>query len=67
MTSKPPLRRRLENRRLGGVCAGVARRWGWNLRVVRIVWAVVALIPVLPGLPLYLALWILLPADRKPA
>ncbi len=58
-----PLRRRREGRWIAGVCAGVADRFGWPVWIVRLTWAVVAAIPILPGLPLYLLAWLLVPAD----
>jgi phage shock protein PspC (stress-responsive transcriptional regulator) len=57
------LRRRREGRWIGGVCAGVADLFGWPVLAVRLVWTVAAAIPVVPGLPAYLLLWLLLPAD----
>ncbi len=32
-------------------------------QLVRVIWAVVAMIPVLPGLPAYVALWLLTPLE----
>ena len=58
-----PFRRRRQGRWIAGVCAGVARHSGWPVGLVRLVWAVVAAIPVLPGLPAYLLVWLLVPAE----
>lgn len=58
----PPLRRDMSRRMLGGVCAGIARAYDYDVTVVR----VVALLLTLPGgfgLVLYAALWVLMPAD----
>lgn len=58
----PPLRRDMSRRMLGGVCAGIARAYDYDVTVVR----VVALLLTLPGgfgLVLYAALWALMPAD----
>lgn len=62
-----PLRRRREGRWIAGVCAGVADRFGWPVWAVRLSWAVVAAIPVLPGLPAYFVVWLLVPADDSGA
>ena len=59
-----PLRRSRSNRWIAGVCGGLAERLGWSPTVVRILWLVITLIPVLPGLPAYLLLWLLVPADK---
>ena len=58
-----PLRRRRKGRWIGGVCAGVAGHFGWPVWAVRVIWFVVAAIPVLPGLPAYLVLWLLVPLE----
>ncbi|MGI6877208.1 PspC domain-containing protein [Microbacterium sp. gxy059] len=55
--------RRGEGRVIAGVCAAVARRFGWSPTLVRIV-TILAL--AFAGLPLwvYIVLWILIPAQR---
>ena len=63
MTSKPPFRRPTDRRWIAGVCAGVARHFGWDLRLVRVLWLICTLIPVLPGLPAYLVLWLCVRAE----
>ena len=54
------LRRTRENRVLGGVCTGVARRYGVNPLVMRVLGVMSALI--VSPLP-YVALWVLMPRD----
>ena len=49
---------------LGGVCAGIARRFGWNVTVVRVLTVASVFIPG-PQVIIYLALWLLIPADKK--
>lgn len=58
---RPPFRRSRRHRLVAGVCGGVAEWLGWNVILVRILWTVITVIPVLPGLPLYLILWLVLP------
>jgi phage shock protein PspC (stress-responsive transcriptional regulator) len=66
MTS--PVSRRLtrdtQHKVLGGVCAGIARRYGLSTTALR--WAFV-LSCVLPGPQFiaYLVLWIVMPADNR--
>ena len=58
-----PFRRIPRERWIGGVCAGLARKTGWPVLRIRLLFALVAAIPVLPGLPLYLVLWWLVPPE----
>ena len=48
---------------IGGVCAGLAHRFGWPVFLVRLL-AVIAM--VFAGLPLwvYIVLWILIPKEK---
>jgi phage shock protein PspC (stress-responsive transcriptional regulator) len=53
-----------EGRLIGGVCAGIARRFGlapWTVRLLAIISC------VLPGpqFLIYIALWIMMPDERK--
>ena len=48
---------------IAGVCAGIARRFGWDPTVVRVVAAVSILLPG-PQIIAYLILWALMPNDR---
>lgn len=61
--TKRPLRRCLDQRWIAGVCAGVAEYMGWDRRLVRLLWLIGTVIPILPGLPLYLAIWIFVRAE----
>jgi phage shock protein C len=63
MASTKIFRRSRQHRLVAGVCAGVAEYWGLNVVLVRVVWGVVAAIPILPGLPAYLAVWWLTPLE----
>ena len=58
-----PLRRSKDQRWVAGICGGIARRYGWNPGIVRLIWLIATVIPVLPGLPAYLILWFVLSAD----
>jgi phage shock protein C len=48
------------NRMIAGVCAGFALHYGWNLNVVRIITALVALFTGI-GAVAYLVLWVIIP------
>ena len=60
------LRRARSGRWLGGVCSGVARWLGWSVGTVRVLWLLVSVIPILPGLPAYLLAWLLVPLEEPP-
>jgi phage shock protein PspC (stress-responsive transcriptional regulator) len=49
---------------IAGVCAGIARRYGWSPWLVRLVFLVSCLLPG-PQIVLYLAMWILVPKEPK--
>ncbi|MBD5784898.1 PspC domain-containing protein [Cellulosimicrobium terreum] len=57
------LSRPRQGRMIAGVCAGIARRFGWDPTVVRVV-AVASLLLPGPQVLAYLALWLLMPDDR---
>ncbi len=50
------------NRRIAGVCAGLAQYYGWNVTTVRLLWLLLFLFAGTGGL-LYLILWIVLPNE----
>jgi phage shock protein C len=60
--AQPLLTRDLEHAMLGGVCAGIARRWNYDATVVRVA-AVVLTAFFGAGVIIYVALWIIMPAD----
>ncbi|MFT2017946.1 PspC domain-containing protein [Streptomyces sp. 796.1] len=59
-----PLVRRQDNKMIAGVCAGLADRFGTSARTMRLIFLASCLLPG-PQFLLYLALWVLLPADDK--
>lgn len=70
--SKPPARslyRPRDRRLLGGVCAGIARYYGWSPNRVRVVYLIGSVLSAaFPGTLVYLALWLIMPDDpRGPA
>jgi phage shock protein C len=62
-----PLRRSRRHRLIAGVCGGIAEWLGWNPTVVRIVYVVLAVFPLVPGLLVYVVLWLALPTAEEPA
>ncbi|MGW1344655.1 PspC domain-containing protein [Kribbella sp. NPDC002412] len=50
-------------RMIGGVCAGLARRFGISANTMRLIFVVSCLLPG-PQVLIYLVLWILMPSER---
>ena len=63
----PPLRRVGEQRKVAGVCGGVAKHFHVDETLVRVVWAGSAMLPFTPGLLAYLLCWAVIPPEVKPA
>jgi phage shock protein PspC (stress-responsive transcriptional regulator) len=54
-----------KNAILGGVCGGIAASFGWNPTVVRILYVVISTLSVaIPGILIYIVLWLLIPKDE---
>ena len=62
MMDRPTLSRTVEDRVIAGVVGGIARRFGWNPTVLRIIYVVASgLSAAFPGILVYLVLWLLMP------
>jgi phage shock protein PspC (stress-responsive transcriptional regulator) len=61
-SSTPSLVRPREGRRIAGVCAGIAERYGWDPTIVRLV-AVLSIFLPGPQVLAYLVLWLVIPSD----
>ena len=57
-----PLRRDSRNKVIAGVCAGIARRYGFSRNGLRLAFVVSCVLPG-PQFIAYLLLWLLIPAD----
>jgi phage shock protein C len=57
--------RRRDGRMLAGVCAGVADYFGLDVTLVRVIWAVVAVITGGAGVLAYLVAWIIIPSEGQ--
>lgn len=57
------LSRPREDRKIAGVCSGIARYLGIDVTLVRIIVAVLAIWPPGVGLILYIVCWIVMPRD----
>ena len=57
-----PLRLSRRNRKIAGVCGGLAEWLGWDPTVVRALYVVVSIFSVaFPGILVYLVLWLVVP------
>jgi phage shock protein C len=63
-TAERLLRRRPDEGRLGGVCAGIAEYFGTDVTLVRLAWVILTVVPgaVFGGLIVYLLAWLIIPA-----
>jgi phage shock protein PspC (stress-responsive transcriptional regulator) len=50
---------------IGGVCTGLARYWGLDPALVRILFIALALCPVLPAIIPYIVCWIVMPWEPE--
>ena len=54
-----------DDRMLAGVCAGLAGYFGFDVTVVRVIWAVVSVITGGAGVLAYLVAWIIIPDEGQ--
>ena len=60
--ARPYLARPENGRIIGGVCAALARRFGWDVTIVRILVVLSILLPG-PQVVAYIVAWFLIPAE----
>ena len=61
---KKKLLRSVRDRKLGGVCGGLAEYFDIDPTIVRLAWAFVSLVSVGVGVLAYLIAWIIVPEDN---
>lgn len=49
------------NRMIAGVCAGIANYFGWDVTMVRVVYALLSIFTAFSGVLVYIILWIVIP------
>ena len=57
------LYRSRRHRIVAGVCGGLAEWLGWRPVVVRILFVLIGALPVLPGILVYVVLWLVIPEE----
>ena len=55
-----------EGKKIAGVCAGVARYFGMDVTLVRILWVIFCFWPPCAGVLAYIVCWIVMPRDPVP-
>lgn len=59
-----PFTRSRDDRMLAGVIGGIARRYGWNANLLRLLYVLVSVLSAaFPGIIVYLILWLLMPEE----
>ncbi|MDQ3038549.1 MAG: PspC domain-containing protein [Pseudomonadota bacterium] len=62
MNTQRSFTRSTTDRVLAGVMGGIARRFGWNSTLVRILFVILSIASIaFPGIIVYLILWLLMP------
>jgi phage shock protein PspC (stress-responsive transcriptional regulator) len=63
MRDQGGIRRSRRNALIGGVCAGIARHFGWSVTGTRVAYSLLSIFSAaFPGIFVYLILWLVLPA-----
>lgn len=65
MTDALALRRDPVQAQIAGVCAGLAHKWGWTPRSVRVLFVVASILTGGYGVGVYLAAWALIPRQGQ--
>ena len=66
MNAPRSLSRSRHDRMLAGVIGGIARRFGWNSTLLRVVYVVGSILSAaFPGILVYLILWLLIPEESN--
>ena len=62
MSDRDGIRRSRTDAMIGGVCAGIARHFGWSVTGTRVAYVLISICSAaFPGIIVYLILWLLLP------
>ncbi len=62
MNNRNGITRSRRDAMIGGVCAGIARQFGWSVTGTRVVYVLISILSAaFPGILVYLILWLVLP------
>lgn len=59
------LTRSRSNRKLAGVCGGLANYFGLDPSLVRIGYAILTIFTAFAGIPVYLIMWLIVPEEKN--
>lgn len=62
--AKKRLHRDVDDKMFGGVCSGIAAYFGWDVTPIRIIFVILTFVSSFWLIPVYLLLWIFVPAAR---
>jgi len=54
------IHRSRDNRVIAGVISGIAERFDWNANLARLIFVILAITPMFPGIIAYLVLWLIM-------
>jgi len=64
MSEKGGIKRSGRNSMIAGVCAGIARHFGWSVTGTRVAYVLLSICSAaFPGIIVYLILWLVLPLE----
>jgi phage shock protein PspC (stress-responsive transcriptional regulator) len=63
--STTTFRRTREGKMIAGVCSGLERQFGWDVNIVRLVWAVVTVFTGGTAALVYAIAWLLIPEEGR--
>ena len=55
---------RSSDRMIAGICGGIAEYFGWDVTILRIVYALATVFTAFAGVVVYIILWIVMPAKK---
>lgn len=62
MNERNGIKRSKSDSMIGGVCAGIARHFGWSITGTRVAYVLLSIFSAaFPGIIVYLVLWLVLP------
>lgn len=64
MSQSGGIRRSRKDAMIGGVCAGIAKHFGWSVTGTRVAYVILSVVSAaFPGILAYLILWLVLPSS----
>ncbi|NMA75021.1 MAG: PspC domain-containing protein [Bacteroidales bacterium] len=64
MEKKQKLRRSQSNKMIAGICGGLAKYFGLDASLLRIIYVLVTIFTAFAGVLLYIILWIIVPVEN---